>query len=168
MWTGGIGVLELQREADLYRFRKGSGMQAVTEEDVLASRLHRAMRAARLAQLYGSQGDATGAELEARKAGDETQAALKTVLDRGGKVDTLPEPQDDLSVLMVLDSPNSRELLAGLKALLPVAERVDAERGRSLDEVVGGSAGLDLAEDLAQMIARISMEIHGVTGKGLE
>lgn len=133
----------------------------MTENDVLASRLHRAMRAARLAQLYGSQGNATGAEQEARKAGDETQAALKTVLDRGGKVDTLPEPQDDLSVLFVLDSPNSRTLLDGLKSLLPIAERVDAERGRSLPEVVGGSAGVDLAEDLAQLIARLELELYG-------
>lgn len=60
-----------------------------------------------------------------------------------------------------LDTPSVRELLAGLEALLPVAERVDAERGRSLPEVVGGSAGLDLAEDLAQLIARLSLELYG-------
>ncbi|MBB6054114.1 hypothetical protein [Armatimonas rosea] len=60
-----------------------------------------------------------------------------------------------------LDTPDVRQLLAGLEALLPVAERVDAARGRACAEVIGGSAGLDLAEDLVQLIARISLEIHG-------
>ena len=60
-----------------------------------------------------------------------------------------------------LDTPDVRQLLAGLEALLPVAERVDASRGRAGESVIGGSAGFDVAEDLAQMIARLSLEIHG-------
>lgn len=60
-----------------------------------------------------------------------------------------------------LDTPDVRQLLAGLEALLPVAERVDAARGRAGEVVIGGSAGLDLAEDMAQLIARISLEVHG-------
>ena len=60
-----------------------------------------------------------------------------------------------------LDTPDVRALLAGLEALLPVAERVDASRGRAGEAVIGGSAGFDVAEDLALMIARLSLEIHG-------
>lgn len=60
-----------------------------------------------------------------------------------------------------LDTPDVRALLAGLEALLPVAERVDASRGRAGESVIGGSAGFDVAEDLAQMIARLSLEVFG-------
>lgn len=67
-----------------------------------------------------------------------------------------------------LDTPDARELLAGLERLLPVAERLDASRGRSFGEVIGGSAGCDVAEDLAQLIARLSLEIHGPSGSVTE
>lgn len=60
-----------------------------------------------------------------------------------------------------LDTPDVRALAAGLRELLPLAERIDAARGRALAEVVGGSAGLDLAEDLAQMVARLELEAYG-------
>lgn len=55
----------------------------------------------------------------------------------------------------------TRALAAGLRELMPLAERIDAARGRALPEVVGGSAGLDLAEDLAQMVARLELEAYG-------
>ncbi|WP_395089404.1 hypothetical protein [Armatimonas sp.] len=67
-----------------------------------------------------------------------------------------------------LDTPDVRALLAGLEKLLPVAERVDAARGRSLGSVIGGSAGCDVAEDLSLLIARLSLEAHGSVGSGLE
>ena len=60
-----------------------------------------------------------------------------------------------------LDTPDVRDLLTGLERLLPVAERVDAARGRAGESVIGGSAGFDVAEDLAQMIARLSLEVFG-------
>lgn len=61
----------------------------------------------------------------------------------------------------LLDTPDVRRLLAGLRELLPIAERIDAERGRAWPEVVGGSAGLDLAEAVAQMVARLELEAYG-------
>ena len=97
---------------------------------------------------------------EAKVAKQEADAAREALESLGGA----PPPPLDLEVaipLDQLDTPDTRALLIGLGALLPIAERIDAARGRSLPEPVGGSAGIDLAEDLAQLIARLELEIYG-------
>lgn len=60
-----------------------------------------------------------------------------------------------------LDTPDARALLAGIEELLPIAERIDAARGRALERPVAGARGLDLAEALNQLRHRLRLEIHG-------
>lgn len=97
---------------------------------------------------------------EAKLALREADAARNALASMGA---TPPPPLDLATAIPLdqLDTEDTRALLVGLGALLPIAERIDAARGRSLPEPVGGSAGVDLAEDLAQMIARLELEIYG-------
>jgi hypothetical protein len=70
-----------------------------------------------------------------------------------------------LDSLATLDSPEARGLLAGLSALLPLAEAVDARRGYTVAEgtplLPGESHGTDLAEEISTLTLRLSTEIHG-------
>ena len=75
-------------------------------------------------------------------------------------------PQSEPIPLHLLDTPDTRELLERLQAALPVAERIDAARGRSLNEAFPGDAkGLDLGDALAALIARMTTEVHGAKGR---
>jgi hypothetical protein len=96
----------------------------------------------------------------AQKAVRETDLAADAIQALGA------QPLRDLDVsrdvaLEQLDTPDTRALLVALSAALPIAERIDAARGRSLPEAMGGSAGTDLAEDIGLLIARLELEIHG-------
>ena len=82
----------------------------------------------------------------------------------GATFPNMPAPQP--VPLHLLDTPDTRELLERLQAALPVAERIDAARGRSLDKAFPGDAkGLDLADALASLIARLTTEVHGMKGR---
>jgi hypothetical protein len=111
--------------------------------------------------LHARSGNPKGEEMA--RSTTESVRAMVGILQRLGA----HEDQQSAAALAqpipfhALDTPDVRQLLAGLEALLPIAERVDAARGRAGAEVVGGSAGFDLAEDLVQLIARISLEVHG-------
>jgi hypothetical protein len=127
---------------------------------LLSQRFHHATTDAARSELVTKAGE------EARKALDASRDALESLQNEGAVLadrvgSRLRHEPNLLADLAALDTPDVRALLAGLEALLPVAERVDASRGRAGESVVGGSAGFDVAEDLAQMIARLSLEIHG-------
>ena len=92
----------------------------------------------------------------ARRAAEELRKVCAALA-----VDRAPVDLSGAVPFHLLDTPDVRALAAGLRELLPIAERIDAARGRALAEVVGGSAGLDLAEDLAQMVARLELEAFG-------
>jgi len=132
------------------------------ELDRLQTHAIAALRAAQHAELMARRAGEGTVESMADEAAENARAIVGSLQRLGAH-----ESEQAAAALahpipfLKLDTPNVRELLAGLKALLPVAERVDAERGRSLPEVVGGSAGMDLAENLAQLIARLSLELYG-------
>ncbi len=117
------------------------------------------LRAASVAQI-ATDTDRAGSEYVDR-ATDEARAVVAALQAAGArdpaKASITPAPIP----LHHLNTPDVRALLAGLEALLPVAERIDAARGRTLERVVAGPAGLDLAEALSQLIARLQLEIHG-------
>ena len=96
---------------------------------------------------------------QASVATEEIRAVVAALQAAGVTLRDAPAP--DPIPLRQLDTPDTRTLLAGVEALLPIAERIDAARGRALDRPVAGSAGLDLAEELAQLAARLQLEIHG-------
>lgn len=60
-----------------------------------------------------------------------------------------------------LDTADTRALLAGVEALLPIAERIDAARGRAMEKPIAGRRGLDLAATVGELAARLRLEIHG-------
>lgn len=69
----------------------------------------------------------------------------------------------DLSELAAVEAarPELERLVAVLTEALAVAEQIDAVRGRSFDEVIGGSAGWDIAEDVSQLRARVQLDLYG-------
>jgi hypothetical protein len=89
-----------------------------------------------------------------------------TLLSRAGAEDSPLAPDRDRSSLADLAAlervrPEAQDLADELRRLLPLAERIDKARGRALDRPVAGSAGLDLAEDIVQLLARIELDLHG-------
>jgi hypothetical protein len=71
--------------------------------------------------------------------------------------------------LETLDTPHTRRLLALLMEAQEVAEQIDWERGRALDESVpllpGESRGTDLAESISEIALRVRTEVHGPRGR---
>ena len=125
-----------------------------------ATHAHAALKAAGLTAVMAKREGAAQTIPWAESARESARAALGELLAAGAEVpDQAPDPAP--IPLHQLDTPDVRALAAGLRELLPIAERIDAARGRALPEVVGGSAGLDLAEDLAQMVARLELEAYG-------
>lgn len=80
-------------------------------------------------------------------------------------------PGGDIDIFQ-LNTPDTRELLALLEKAQEAAERVDAARGRSLDDSIplspGESRGTDLAEQVSYIALRVRGEVYGAKGKGLE
>lgn len=73
----------------------------------------------------------------------------------------------DLRTLAALDTPEARELLAGLQSLLPLAEEVDAQRGRVAPPALPGEpTGTDYAESVAGLALRLLREVEGPRGGG--
>lgn len=132
------------------------------ELDRLQTHAIAALRAAQQAELMARRAGAGTVEALADEAAENARAIVGSLQALGAHEDkqaaaALAHPIP----FHALDTPEVRQLLAGLEALLPVAERVDVSRGRAGESVIGGSAGFDVAEDLAQLIARLSLEIHG-------
>lgn len=92
------------------------------------------------------------------------QAGAADPVDRSGESERL-----DLRGLAALDTPQARALLAGLRELLPIAEVVDAQRGRSVGEdaplLPGESRGTDVAETISELVLRLTRECEGARGR---
>ena len=95
---------------------------------------------------------------------DAARSAVGALQQLGATFPNMPAPVP--IPLHLLDTPDTRELLERLQAALPIAERIDAARGRSLDEAFPGDAkGLDLGDAVAALIARMTTEVHGARGR---
>lgn len=112
------------------------------------------------------------AETKAMNATNAAKIALDLLQEEGARPDTIPLPPTIGVPLDKLDTPANRALLAALESVVQLAEKVDAERGLSVDEAdrlgPNDTLGIDLAEQINQIRARVSLEIHGPKGKGLE
>lgn len=137
--------------------------------DRLQTHATAALRAVQAAKMRSRQGKHADAEEYLTQATESARSVVGGLQARGAMShDSVATALAEPLSLAQMDTPALRGLAAALRAALPFAEAVDAERGRALDTVVGGSAGLDFAEDLAQFIARVEIELHGPTGSGLE
>jgi hypothetical protein len=116
-----------------------------------------------------------GQDEAAHIAGDCANRCMDAVrlAVRAGAADPVERKGDaqrlDLRDLAALDTPQARALLAGLRELLPLAEVVDAQRGRSVGEEVplqpDESRGTDLAETISEMVLRLRRECEGARGR---
>lgn len=139
--------------------------------DRVAVRAAEAQKAARIAQHLATPGadpeEVTQAAEYAALAAEAAGSALADLVDLGAARPNVKAPTP--IPLEKLDTPDARALLAGLRDLLPVAERLDADRGRVLPEGVAtgpsDSRGTDLADTLAALIARLATEVHGARGR---
>ena len=103
----------------------------------------------------------------AQEAEHAATACVKRLLGMGAPVPGVPQERAGLADLLALEGARSDllALAAGLRVLLPLAEKIDAARGRSLPDPVAGSCGLDLAEDLVQLLAQVELDLYGPMGK---
>lgn len=106
------------------------------------------------------------------EAQEETRQVHKTLRARC----PLPEGdaslsgEGDLAGLMLLDSPDARELLRLVTEAVAVAECVDRSRGRALSPDfplpnAGETYGTDLAETLSEIALRLRIEVEGPRGR---
>ena len=105
-----------------------------------------------------------------RMAGDK-QRAISSTLHRVNVpvLPTAPKQHEnstnDLAMLSTYGSDDSRELLELLERAQAVAERIDAARGRCVDETMpllpGESRGTDLAESISVLTLRARKEANG-------
>lgn len=112
-----------------------------------------------LAQHHARRSGAAGAQEHAALAVDGIRLAEGLLRAAGATRPDAPAPQP--IPLHQLDTPDARALLAGLEELLPIAERVDARRGRTIRRKNGQAEGGDVAAYLNQLRHRLMLEIHG-------
>ena len=106
-------------------------------------------------------------------AQEAVQTAMRRLVAAGVEVPTkTPSPVADplslsslaslasLSRLREMDTPDARALLAGLSELLPVAERIDKERGHWFERAPAtDTKGTDIAEAIHSLICRLPLEL---------
>lgn len=123
------------------------------------------------------EGETDGLEAAATKARAAAESLATRLVAEGVTLPILDEvvsrPDEmSLGALASLASPNAAELLTRLEELLPLADSVDSERGRSVGHehelLPGESRGTDIAETLSTLILRLRREVGGARGKGLE
>lgn len=141
--------------------------------DKAAAHLHQSVKAARLAQYHGERGNADNAGGSGKVAAEEGQKAMDFLLSAGASLDKRP-PSERMNAaipLHLLNTENARRLLSALRNVLPLAEAVDRERGRVVDDAMaaqllpGDTPGMDLAESVNELILRLRTEIHGPAGR---
>jgi len=70
-------------------------------------------------------------------------------------------------LLALLNTPNIHKLLATLERAQQIAERIDAQRGRTVGDTIplqpGESAGTDLAESISILALRVRQEVRGAS-----
>lgn len=111
---------------------------------------------------------ALGAKEQAKNALDATGMALEALQGAGARLPdrkgSRPRPEPNPLAEMARaerSRPEALALLDALRTAFASAEALDLARGRSLEAPIAGSAGCDLAEDLAQLIARLELELYG-------
>lgn len=139
------------------------------ELDEMLERLQTADLDLQAGLLLSVRGDQAASESHLRAALRGVEA-LGDRLRSLGAVSVKSKPWPTLDLLQ-LDTPDTRELLAGLEALVPVAERIDRARGRVVALRSGKTFPGDLGAQLGQLKSRVALEVRGpgggVTG-GLE
>lgn len=109
---------------------------------------------------------------EAQNELRRTAAGLSSACEAQGVTSAIGGTPDlsSLSALAVLDTSDARELLHVLEMAQEIAERVDAQRGRSLPDgfplVPGESQGSDLADSIANLCFRLRGEVSPPKGRG--
>ena len=78
-------------------------------------------------------GNASLASQQARRCLEWAGSLARLLTAQQAPLSSTPQPVEDLETLKGLDTPEARELLAALESLLPLAERVDARRGRVVE-----------------------------------
>ena len=151
--------------------------------DQIAARVDASMKASLMCSMLLSlppdEGRTALAKKEADRASEAAGNALETLQAEGATIS--PIPATGGVPLDKLDTPANRALLACLDQAVQLAESVDAERGYSNPEshrlAPSDCLGVDLAEHIGQIRARVYLECHGANsvfacekhdGKGLE
>lgn len=143
--------------------------------DQIAIRVDTACKAALLAAALVRRPSRRSEDLDmardaATEAGYAASHALEMLQAEGAQLSPVAVAGD--IPLDKLDTPASRALLAALESAVKLAEVVDAERGFANPESArlhpSDTLGVDLAETINQIRARVSLEVYGATGKGLE
>jgi len=105
-------------------------------------------------------------------ARDSAYSAARLAVKAGAKSPGPPPTEESrfsLRALASLDSPEARELHRRLAELLPLAERVDDSRGRTMgpeyEPQPGESRGTDVAETLSLLVLRLRNETIGPAGR---
>jgi hypothetical protein len=155
----------------------------VTATDPLLEKM-----AAQVRQMQDATGQATldlmskrydDAETAIRGANDVAQLMAHRLSVEGVKfpdAPQIPAPRGDdgfdLGALASLSSPLAAEMLDRLRDLLPLAEKLDAERGNAMPEeytpAPGESRGTDVAESISLLILHLKRDVEGARGRGLE
>ena len=145
-------------------------VSSVLELDRALTFVRGAIQNARAAQFLAREGDPAQCEAFAIRAAEDAERAADRLRSVGASpiADTLStKPVDafslaSLSSLASLDTPDARALLAGLSELLPVAERLDRERGHWYESApASDTKGTDLAEAVYALICRLQLELSG-------
>lgn len=114
-------------------------------------------------------GMATGLAEQAASAAGHALAGLQRLGARLAPVNPGASPAAVPVPLHLLDTPDTRRLLALLEEAQQVAERIDRERGRTVGEEMelppGQSRGTDLAETISEIALRVRTEVHGPKGR---
>ena len=130
-------------------------------------------------------GETEEAEQSVRAANDVSQLMAQRLVAEGvrrpvfveGKATVATAPPSttdalDLGKLARLSTPTAAELLARLRELLPLAEKLDGERGHIMPEeyipLPGESRGTDVAESISLLILQLKRDVEGARGRGLE
>ena len=113
-------------------------------------------------------GNASLASQQARRCQEWAGSLARLLTAQQAPLSSTPQPVEDLEALKGLDTPAARELLSALESLLPLAERVDAQRGRVVAEDApvepDETRGTDLAEALATIVLVLRLEVLGPAG----
>lgn len=123
-----------------------------------------------VALLYVMHREAAAAEPQLREVCDIASQIAHVLVRNGVRLPSVSKRTAlDLGELARLDSPEARELHRRLTDLMPLAEAVDAGRGRTMGEdyepMPGESRGTDIAETLSLMVLRLKNETQGPRGR---
>lgn len=126
-----------------------------------------AQEAALLAQILIARGEPANAADAAHNAADKCSSAITRLMAAGVPSEAFDGVPDNNPIrLDALNTPDVRALLDAVRALVPLAERVDQARGRWYpDAPPTDTKGTDLAETLHQLACRLHLEAFGPSGK---